>query len=74
MKKTRPAESDAVMRAEYDFTGAVRGKYARRFAEGTNVVVLDPDVEEVFGDPKAVSDALRLLADSVRKREREPVP
>ena len=62
------------MRAEYDFTGAIRGKYARRFAEGTNVVVLDPDVAEVFGDPKAVNDALRLLADSVRKREREPVP
>ena len=38
------------MRDEYDFGGGVRAKYAARFAEGSNVIVLDPDVAEVFGD------------------------
>ena len=46
------------MRSEYDFTGGVRGKYASRFARGTNVL-LAPDVAEVFKTSKAVNDALR---------------
>jgi hypothetical protein len=54
------------MRAEYDFSDAVRGKYADRFTEGSNVIVLDPDVAAVFRDPKAVNSALRLLAESAR--------
>jgi hypothetical protein len=67
MKKNRPADAVPEMRDEYDFSGGVRGKYASRVAEGTNIVVLDPDVAEVFGDAKAVNDALRVLAESVRK-------
>ena len=47
------------MKAEYDFADAVRGKYASRFARGSNVVVLAPDVAEVFRTAKAVNDALR---------------
>ena len=47
------------MRDEYDFRAGVRGKYARRFAEGSNVVVLDPDVAAEFKTPQAVNDALR---------------
>ena len=54
------------MREEYDFSNAVRGKYAERFAEGSNVIVLDPDVAEVFSDAAAVNGALRLLAKSAR--------
>ncbi len=50
------------MRAEYDFSGGVRGKYAARFARGTNIVILEPDVAERFPDSKAVNDALRALA------------
>ena len=46
---------------EYDFTGAVRGKYYERYREGTNVVLLDPDVAAVFKDSAAVNGALRLL-------------
>jgi hypothetical protein len=56
--------NDQEMREEYDFSGGQRGKYAKRFAEGSNVVVLDPDVAEVFRDSKSVNDALRHLADS----------
>lgn len=47
------------MREEYDFSDGVRGKYAARFAEGSNVVVLDPDVAGEFKTWKAVNDALR---------------
>jgi len=58
------------MRDEYDLSEGVRGKYAGRFAEGSNVIVLDPDVAEVFGDGKAVNEALRLLARSARDSQR----
>ena len=49
------------MRDHYDFSGGVRGKYAARYAKGTNVVVLAPDVAEVFPDSIAVNEALRTL-------------
>jgi hypothetical protein len=52
-KKTESNEPE--MREEYDFSEGVRGKYAARFAEGSNVIVLDPDVAEVFRDPQAVN-------------------
>lgn len=47
------------MRGEYDFSGGVRGKYAERVAQGSNVVVLDPDVAAEFKTRQAVNDALR---------------
>ena len=53
------------MRPEYDFTGAVRGKYAARFQAGTNLVLLDPDVAEAFQDSAAVNHALRSLLELV---------
>ena len=60
------------MRAEYDFSSGVRGKYVSRLARGTNVVVLDPDVAEVFRTTKAVNDALRehLRKKPIRKVRR----
>lgn len=67
-KKNQVREPD--MREEYDSSEGVRGKYTSRFAEGSNVIVLDPDVAEVFGDTEAVNDALRLLARSVRESQR----
>lgn len=55
--KRRRAEDD--MRAEYDFSGGVRGKYVARVGRGTNVVILDPDVARVFKTTEAVNTALR---------------
>jgi hypothetical protein len=49
------------MGKEYDFSGGVVGKYAKRHAESTNIVLLDPDVAGVFPDSKSVNDALRTL-------------
>jgi hypothetical protein len=61
------------MLGEYDFSGGVRGKYAKRYAEGTNVVVIDPDVAEYFPDHEAVNEALRGLAAIItRQRKAEP--
>lgn len=50
---------DENIRDEYDFSNGIRGKYAQRFAEGSNVVVLEPDVAAEFRTPQAVNDALR---------------
>ena len=58
------------MRAEYDFSRGVRGKYARRFAQGTNVVVLESDVARVFTSAEAVNSSLRALAAIIRQREK----
>ena len=63
MKKDSAEEQDD-LRPEYDFSklkGHVRGKYVERYREGTNLVLLDPDVAAAFPDAKAVNDALRLL-------------
>lgn len=49
------------MRDDYDFAKGERGKYARRYAQGTNVVVLEPDVAKVFSTSKAVNVSLRKL-------------
>jgi hypothetical protein len=54
------------MRAEYDFSKAKRGQTAARYAEGTNVVLLDPDVREVFPDSAAVNEALRTLTRAIK--------
>lgn len=51
--------SDNEMREEYDFSQGVRGKYADRFDEGSNVVVLDPDVAAAFTTPQEVNEVLR---------------
>jgi len=56
------------MRDEYDFSGGQRGKYAKRFEAGSNVVVLDPDVASEFKTRQAVNDALREL---LRRRKSE---
>ena len=67
MKKAQKKTEDMEMREEYDFSGGVRGKYAKRYAEGTNVIVLDPDVAEMFPDSKSVNEALKYLAKLVRQ-------
>lgn len=61
--------NDPDMLEEYDFSKGVRGKYAKRYAEGTNVVLLDPDVAEFFPDHDTVNDALRSLVRVIKKRQ-----
>ncbi len=61
MKKT----PDKELLAEYDFSTGVRGKYAARMTQGSNVVVLDKDVQSLFPDSAAVNTALRALGQAV---------
>ena len=58
------------MRAEYDFSRGIRGKYARRYAHGTNVVVLESDVAKVFPTAESVNDSLRALAGIIRRQHK----
>lgn len=58
MKKADKTEE---MRPEYDFSQGIRGKYAKKYAQGTNIIILDPDVADLFPDSKSVNDALRVL-------------
>ena len=57
------------MKAEYDFSNGVRGKYAGRYAQGTNVVLLDPELAAAFPDSKSVNDALRALVAIAERAE-----
>lgn len=61
MSQETKTDSDE-MRPEYDFSGGVRGKYYEAYMNSSNVVILDPDVAEVFPDSASVNEALRLLA------------
>jgi hypothetical protein len=61
MSRSNSSEPKEEMRAEYDFSGGVRGKYYKQYTEGTNVVLLEPDVAEVFKDSESVNQALRVL-------------
>jgi hypothetical protein len=70
MKKPANKPAQVEMREEYDFSRGVRGKYARRFAQGTNVVVLESDVAEVFPNSEAVNSSLRALAGIIRRQEK----
>jgi len=67
MSNDSPQSDD--MRPDYDFSKAVQGKYAKRFAEGSNVVVLSPDVAEAFPTSESVNEALRSLLEQRRGKE-----
>jgi hypothetical protein len=73
--KKRPVKSKTVREAgeddllpEYDFSKARRNPYAARYREGTNVVLLDPDVAKDFPDSQSVNEALRALSAIIKRR------
>jgi hypothetical protein len=74
MKKkpsARPRGSDRdTLRSEYDFSKAMRGVTAARYAAGSNVVVIDPKVRDVFPDGRAVNETLRALAPVLRRQRK----
>jgi len=68
MKKTNRNLNDD-LRPEYDFAsmkGGVRGKYFKRFREGTNIVLVEPEVAEAFPTEDAVNEALRGVLNTTR--------
>ena len=57
------------MRKEYDFSKGVRGKYSNAYRQGSNVVVLEPEVVEEFPDAKSVNEALKQLIKIIRSHK-----
>jgi hypothetical protein len=66
-RRVRSRKDEDTMRPEYDFSQAERGATAARYAEGTNVVVLDPDVVRMFPNAAAVNQALRALGEIIKR-------
>ncbi len=62
--------NDPELLEEYDFSQGVRGKYSERCAEGTNIVMIEPDLVEIFPDQASVNEALRSFAVVIKQRER----
>ena len=68
-RRNRKDERDT-MRPEYDFSRAVRGATAARYAQGANIAVIDPEVLDVFPDGPTVNQTLRALAPVLRQQRR----
>jgi hypothetical protein len=67
MKKAPTSKKADELRPEYDLSklkGGVRGKYYEQSRAGTNLVLIEPDLEDVFPDTDSVNRALRLLVDT----------
>jgi hypothetical protein len=56
------ADEQDPIREEYDFSGGVRGKHYKAYRQGTNLVLLEPDVARIFKDAATVNSALRMLS------------
>ena len=72
-QESKPTKKEE-MRAEYDIRGGVRGKYYERYRQGTNLVLLEPDVAAVFRNSQSVNRALRMLIDLARKQVDDTSP
>ncbi len=70
----RQPAADPDLLPEYDFSGGERGRYAKRFVQGTNLVLLDDDVAAVFPDSESVNRALRALAEVARAAAGDGAP
>ena len=66
MKKNAKLDELDELLPHYDFGGGVRGKYAERYATGTNLVLLDPDVARIFPDSESVNRALRAVGELIK--------
>jgi hypothetical protein len=69
MKKKSAPKRSSGLRREYDLSqlqGGVRGKYYRRAAARTNLVLIEPELAKLFPDSEAVNRTLRVLVDAAR--------
>ena len=65
-------QKDKEMLEEYDFSKGIQGKYSKRYAEGTNVIVIEPDIAKYFPDHDSVNQALRSLAEIIERQRALP--
>lgn len=71
MSKNKTKQTEDEMRPEYDLTkltGRVRGKYVERYRSGTNLILLESDVQAAFPDAESVNEALRMLMKVARRQ------
>jgi len=68
--RRRQSEDKDTMRPEYDFSSGVRGKHAAKYAQGTNVVVLEPDVKREFRTTQQVNETLRAVSKLLQQERR----
>jgi hypothetical protein len=59
------------MRPEYNFSKGVRGKYAKQHAQGSNIIVLDPELATLFPDSRSVNEALRVIARLAKRQSKK---
>jgi len=71
VRRARPAADPDEIRPEYDWSKALRNPYAGRYAAGSNIVVLEPDVAALFPNSASVNEALRSLASVMAGRKRK---
>ncbi len=64
-------QKDQDMLDEYDFSNVVQGKYSNKYEEGTNVVVIEPDIAKYFPDHESVNHALRSLVEIISMQKRK---
>jgi hypothetical protein len=71
MKNSKKSYDELRPEYDFDYSKSVRGKYYRKLLdEGSNVVILDPDISKAFRDSSAVNEALRSLLELTRSTER----
>jgi hypothetical protein len=71
MKNNKKSSNELRSEYDFDYSKAIRGKYYRRLLdEGSNVVILDPDISKEFRDSSAVNEALRSLLELTRSTDR----
>jgi hypothetical protein len=69
-QKKSPKANNGAMRAEYDFSGGIRGKHAAQYAAGTNVVVIEPDVAAEFPTAEETNETLRTVIKLLQRRRK----
>lgn len=69
-KKASKKNSASEMLPEYDFSKGVRGKHARDYAKGTNIVLLEPDVASEFRTSDEVNETLRAVSKLIQRRRK----
>ena len=69
-KPMKKIQKDPDMLEEYDFSKGIRGKYAKRYAAGANVIVIEPDVAKYFPDHDSVNQALRSLSAVIKNQKK----
>ena len=66
----RKMQNDPDMLEEYDFSKGIKAKYSQKYSEGTNVIVIDPDIKKYFPDHDAVNQALRSLVEIIKRQKK----